>query len=229
MALAGVLWDVDDTLFDHSGAERAGILRHLEAEGLPADGRALGLWHAVAEEVHARFTAGGLTFHEHRRERARRFLGDPDLPDDRADAWFAGYVRRYEESWAAFPDVLPALDALGGYRHGVLSNASLARQERKLIRLGMRDRFSCLLCSDRLGTAKPDPRAFRAACDALGLPPQRVAYVGDRLDLDALGARDAGLHGVWLDRAGTGGDPPPGVHRVRTLADLPGLLRRVTG
>ncbi|MFF4652327.1 HAD family hydrolase [Streptomyces sp. NPDC001380] len=138
-------------------------------------------------------------------------------------------MRCCEEFWAAFPDALPALDALGGYRHGVLSNASLARQERKPVRPGMRDRFSCLPCSDRLGTARPDPRAFRAACDALGLPPQRVAYVGDRLDLDALGARDAGRHGVRRDRAGTGGDPPPGVHRVRTLADLPGLPRRVTG
>ncbi|WP_055585586.1 HAD family hydrolase [Peterkaempfera griseoplana] len=233
MALAGVLWDVDDTLFDYAGAERAGILRHLTDEGLLADEQALGRWRQVMEEVYARFVAGELTFLEHRRERARRFLDAPDLPDDRADAWFAGYVRAYEAAWRAFPDVLPALEALdaldGSLAHGVLSNSSVVHQERKLRRLGLRDRFSCLLCSAELGFAKPDPRAFAAACEALGLPPHQVAYVGDRLDLDALGARDAGLHGIWLDRGGAGGDTPEGVHRIGGLAELPALLQRVVG
>ncbi|MGA5704276.1 HAD family hydrolase [Peterkaempfera bronchialis] len=228
MALAGVLWDVDDTLFDYTGAERTGILRHLTTEGLLADEQALGRWRTVMEEVYTRFEAGELTWPEHRRERARRFLDDPLLSDDHADAWFAGYVRHYEDAWCLFPDVLPALEALDGrYRHGVLSNSSLVHQERKLRRLGLRARFDCLLCCDGLGFAKPDPRAFTAACDTLGLPPHRIAYVGDRLDADALGARDAGLHGIWLDRTGTAEEPPDGVHRIRTLADLPARLRLI--
>ncbi|WP_084693153.1 HAD family hydrolase [Actinomadura atramentaria] len=64
---------------------------------------------------------------------------------------------------------------------------------------------------------------FAAACAALGLPPRRVAYVGDRLDTDARGALRAGLHGVWLDRSGAG--PDAGVPRITTLADLPDLIR----
>lgn len=53
--------------------------------------------------------------------------------------------------------------------------------------------------------------------------------MGDKLGTDARGARDAGLHGVWLDRSGTGGAPPEGVHRVLGLDGVAPLVRRLGG
>ncbi|MGW3245951.1 HAD family hydrolase [Streptomyces sp. NPDC001070] len=226
MSIRAVLWDIDDTIFDYSGAERAGALRHLEAEGLlgafGGEEPALRTWREVMETHYERFVAGELTFAEHRRERARAFLGD-SLGDAEADAWFAAYYVHYEAAWAAFPDVVPTLDALTpGYRHGLLSNSSTAHQERKLARLGLRERFECLVCSLELGHAKPAPEAFLGACEALGLPPEEVAYVGDKADTDARGADAAGLYGVWLDR--TGSVTAPDLRRITGLAELPALL-----
>jgi putative hydrolase of the HAD superfamily len=232
VAIRAVLWDVDDTLFDYSGAERAGALMYFQAEGLlPALGgaeRALRLWREVMEIHYARFLAGELTFQEQRRERARAFLGRP-LDDAEADAWFDGYRVHYEGAdWSAFPDVLPALDALTpGYRHGVLSNSSALQQEPKLRTIGLGDRFECLLCSAELGHAKPAPEAFLAACGVLGLPPQEVAYVGDQPDTDARGADAAGLLGVWLDRTGCGAGAPD-VRRITGLGQLAAMLSGVT-
>lgn len=229
MPIRAVLWDVDDTLFDHSGADRAGVLSHLRAEGLIASEEegeaALERWRTVMEEQYARFVAGELEYHEHRRARARLFLDTP-LSDDEADAWFSRYVAHYEAAWTLFPDVLPALRALTpGYRHGVLSNSYAAGQERKLRTLGVREHFETLLCSAELGCAKPAPEAFALACAALDLPPEQVAYVGDRHDLDARGADAAGLYGIWLDRVGTVvGAEVEGLRRVTTLAALPTLL-----
>jgi putative hydrolase of the HAD superfamily len=74
------------------------------------------------------------------------------------------------------------------------------------------------------GVGKPDPRMFRHACHMLGVAPSEAAYVGDELDVDARGARDAGLVGVWLDRHGTGRCPKD-VPAVRSLDELPDLLR----
>jgi putative hydrolase of the HAD superfamily len=227
--IRAVLWDIDDTIFDYTGAERDGALAHFEAEGLLSayggSEQALGLWREVMEFHYDRFLAGELTFAEQRRERARDFLGRRSMDDAEADAWFAGYRAHFEASAAtAFPDVLPALNTLTpAYRHGVLSNSSVAQQEPKLRRLGLRDRFECLLCSDELGHAKPAPEAFLAACDALGLPPREVAYVGDKPDTDARGADAAGLFGVWLDRAGRT-PAPPDLRRITDLGQLPGLL-----
>ncbi|MFD8074438.1 HAD family hydrolase [Streptomyces sp. NPDC059718] len=226
MPIRAVLWDIDDTIFDYSGAERAGALRHLEAEGLlgafGGEERALRTWREVMETHYARFLTGELTFTEHRRERVRALLG-PTVGDAAADAWFAAYYVHFEAAWAVFPDVVPALEALTpGYRHGLLSNSSTAHQERKLARLGLRDRFECLVCSQELGHAKPAPAAFLGACRALGLPPAEVAYVGDKADTDARGADAAGLYGVWLDR--TGSVTAPDLRRITGLAELPALL-----
>jgi putative hydrolase of the HAD superfamily len=49
--------------------------------------------------------------------------------------------------------------------------------------------------------------------------------VGDRLDLDAIGARDAGMVGVWLNRTGpAGGALPSDVAMITSLELLPELL-----
>ncbi|MFF3560178.1 HAD family hydrolase [Streptomyces sp. NPDC002574] len=226
MPIRAVLWDIDDTIFDFSAAEHAGVLVHLRNEGLLSafddEDRAAARWREVMELHYERFLAGEITLAEQRRERVRAFVG-PDVTDEAADAWFAAYYVHYEAAWTAFPDVVPALDALTpGYRHGLLSNSATAHQERKLARLGLRDRFEFLLCSQELGYAKPAPQAFWAACQALGLPPSEVAYVGDKADTDARGANAAGLHGVWLDRTGT--VTASDLRRITGLDQLPALL-----
>ncbi|WP_194820386.1 HAD family hydrolase [Nocardia sp. XZ_19_385] len=229
MTVRAVLWDVDDTLFDYSGSDRAGVLRHLEVEGLleaqGGAGPAVRRWQAIMEAEFVRFLAGEVDIFEHRRCRARVFLG-VELSDDEADAWFNRYIAHYQDCWTLFPDAAEALVALEPLvRQAVLSNSSVVNQERKLQTLGIRSHFEAVLCADELGHAKPDAAAFHAACAALDLPPADVAYVGDRLDIDALGARDAGLTAVWLDRAGSGVSLPTGVLTIAGLAELPKLLQ----
>ncbi|MEV5429387.1 HAD family hydrolase [Streptomyces sp. NPDC052701] len=230
MSIRAVVWDVDDTLFDYTTADRAGMRAHLAAEGLlDAYGtaeQALALWREATHRHWARFSAGETTFEGQRRDRVRTFL-EARLSDDEADAWFRRYVAHYEAAWALFPDVLPVLDALAAsHRHAVLSNSSLTVQDRKLRVLGVHDRFETILCAAELGVSKPEAGAFLAACEALGLPPHQVAYVGDHPEIDGRGAADAGLLSVWIDRttAYADGDPAGGPHRIASLAELPSLL-----
>ncbi|GLF98956.1 HAD family hydrolase [Streptomyces yaizuensis] len=226
MTIRAVLWDIDDTIFDYGGADHAGMEQHLLAEGLAdgftSDGQALRRWKELTAIHWARFSAGETDWPGQRRDRVRGFIGHA-LSDAEADDWFGRYLVHYEAAWALFPDVLPALDALGGYRHALLSNSSLTVQRPKLAALGVADRFEAVVCAVELGISKPEAEAFRSACRTLGLPPEQVAYVGDEPDIDARGATDAGLMGIWLDRADTGGRP--GLTRVTDLAQLPALLR----
>ncbi|MFC7932180.1 HAD family hydrolase [Streptomyces cinereoruber] len=228
MVIRAVLWDIDDTIFDYATADTAGMRGHLAAEGL-LEGfgtveAALDRWRELTVLHWRRFEREGGDFLDQRRDRVRDFLGRPELTPDEADAWFDRYVVHYEAAWALFPDTVPVLDLLArDYRHAVLSNSSIRNQERKLRVLGVRDRFEAVLCAAELGVAKPAPEAFHAACTALGLPPHQVAYVGDQPDIDARGAVEAGLMGVWLDRADTGGRPE--LERITELGQLPGLLR----
>jgi FMN phosphatase YigB (HAD superfamily) len=56
------------------------------------------------------------------------------------------------------------------------------------------------VAAHELGIGKPDPRIFRHACDLAGVLPSQVLHIGDDLDLDVRGAREAGLHAAWLRR-----------------------------
>ncbi|WP_369193548.1 HAD family hydrolase [Streptomyces djakartensis] len=230
MSIRAVVWDVDDTLFDYTSADRIGMRAHLLAEGLLDDygtaEQALARWRDITDRQWARFAAGEATFEAQRRDRVRVFL-DRELTDEEADAWFRRYITHYEAAWSLFPDVLPVLDALAAtHRHAVLSNSSLHVQDRKLRALGVHDRFESILCAAELGVSKPEAGAFLAACEALALPPHEVAYVGDHPEIDGRGAADAGLLSVWIDRGGRYAtiDPPAGPHRIASLAELPSVL-----
>ncbi|MEU1007339.1 HAD family hydrolase [Streptomyces sp. NPDC088810] len=234
MTIRAVVWDVDDTLFDYTTADREGMRAHLVAEGLlvgyDSPEQALVRWREITERQWARYAAGECSFQDQRRDRVRVFLGT-DMTDAEADAWFQRYVGHYEAAWSIFPDVLPALEALAvSHRHAVLSNSSIAVQEHKLRTLGLLDRFESVLCAAELGVSKPDPGAFLASCEALGLSPHEVAYVGDHPEIDGRGAAEAGLLSVWIDR-GTGVVQAVGevvCRRISTLAELPALVRADT-
>ncbi|MFR9795766.1 HAD family hydrolase [Streptomyces sp. MS06] len=230
MSIRAVVWDVDDTLFDYTTADREGMRAHLSAEGLLGGGEtvqaALGRWREVTHRQWARFSAGETSFEGQRRDRVRVFLGR-ELTDAEADDWFRRYLRHYETAWSLFPDVLPALDALAAsHRHAVLSNSSLHVQDPKLRALGVHGRFETILCAAELGVSKPEARAFHAACEALRLAPHQVAYVGDHPEIDGRGAAEAGMLSVWIDRDGvhTPGDGPGGPRRIASLAELPAIV-----
>ncbi|WP_037908818.1 HAD family hydrolase [Actinacidiphila yeochonensis] len=237
MPVRGVLFDVDDTLVDFSGAEESAVAAHLAALGLlgafPDAAGALALWREVAEPAYARFLSGELTFTGQRRARVRAFLSHlgqstDRLPDDDADAWFADYETRHRAAWAAFPDAEPVLARLvSGHRLGVVSNSSSATQRRKLGQVGLLPYLeAAIVCSDEYGEAKPAAGIFRAGCARLGLRPDEVAYVGDHYTIDGVGAREAGLRAFWLDRAGSGVPVEDGVRVISSLAELPAALAR---
>ncbi|MBL1108195.1 HAD family hydrolase [Streptomyces sp. 5-8] len=234
MTIRAVVWDVDDTLFDYTTADREGMRAHLAVEGLLAGyatpEEALLRWREITDRQWARYAAGECSFRDQRRDRVRVFLGTA-LADTECDAWFQRYIGHYEAAWSLFPDVLPALDALAaGHRHAVLSNSSITVQEHKLRTLGILDRFEAVLCAAELGVSKPDAGAFLAACEALGLPPHEVAYVGDHPEIDGRGAAEAGLLSVWIDRgtARVRAAEEAVAHRISTLAELPALIRADT-
>ena len=83
-----------------------------------------------------------------------------------------------------------------GLRLGVVANAwpEPARlTRRRIAELGVAERVDAIVLADEVGARKPDPRIFAPALEALGVAPGEAVYVGDRLDVDVLGASRAGL------------------------------------
>ena len=130
-----------------------------------------------------------------------------------------------------YPDAGPCLAELrrAGYRVGLVANQP-AWIEDALARLFDVD---VIAASERLGVAKPSPAFFARVAELMELPPERIAYVGDRLDNDVLPARGAGMLAVFLRRGPWGmlharrSDAARADVRLDSLADLPAALRAV--
>ena len=207
--ISTVLFDLDDTLFAHRKAVEDGVLAHLRATGIPGHSGSAARWTELEELHYSRYLAGELDYLGQRRARARDFLTDFGIvlvDDAAAEEWFEHYLHSYRAAWTLHEDALPALDALRSYRLGIITNGVTHFQQPKLDRLGLTPYFEHIVTSGDFGAVKPDPSIFLHACEVFGVEPADAAYVGDRLHTDAIGAANAGLAGIWLDRAGAAGD-----------------------
>ncbi len=223
--VSGVLFDLDDTLFDHRGAADRGVRTWLSGLGL--DGMLedhVERWFVLETFHHERFQRREISHVDQRRARIRAFLPGWDLADDAvADDVFAGYLACYRAAWSAFADAATALEqALGaGLVVGILTNGDQSIQETKVRRTGLASYGVPVYASSSLPAAKPDPRAFHHACADLGVDPGGVVMVGDSLRHDIEGAHAAGMAGVLIDRIGRyRADEVRGVSQVRSLAEL---------
>lgn len=190
------------------------------------------LWEQITDEHVARVVAGELAYADMHVRRTQAFLAEIGISGSATD--IAAFEQRrthmLRRSWRLFDDVLPCLEWLtaAGVRIAAVTNASGAHQRDKLASLGLTPFFDHIAIAGELGFAKPDPVMFHTVCFALGCEPTEAVHVGDKLTTDAVGARDAGLAAVWLNRdghAGTGSsEPPAGIHVLTSLRDLPELL-----
>jgi putative hydrolase of the HAD superfamily len=80
-----------------------------------------------------------------------------------------------------------------------------------------------ILDSTVVGVAKPDPRIFELALEALGVPAERAIHVGDTPGADVEGAYAAGVRPVLMDPYDF--HPDLDVDRVASLADVVELVR----
>ncbi|HWJ81959.1 MAG TPA: HAD family hydrolase [Nocardioides sp.] len=226
MAIRGVLFDLDDTLFDHRGAADRGVRTWLAGLGL--DGALddhVERWFALEAFHYERYQSREISHVDQRRARIRAFLPGWDLADDAiADDTFAGYLACYRAAWSAFADAAAAIEAaLGaGLPVGILTNGDQTVQEEKVRRIGLAPYGVPVFASSTLPAAKPKPRAFAAACASLGVDPHGCVMVGDSLHHDVRGATAAGMTAVLVDRYGRYDRRADAadVRRVRSLAEL---------
>jgi len=199
-----ILLDIDDTLIDHTKAEKIasflfGKQYSNEIPDYDADGFSE-RWHKEAEILFQDFLSGKVSFQEHRRKRIRGLFGDYSINDNQADTIFEDYLEHYENSWELFPDVIPFLDRNIGGEFAVVSDGAQNQQELKLKKTGILPLFRFVITTESTGMSKPNPAFFIKACELAASDPAETFYIGNNIKKDAIGAFNAGLNGVWLNR-----------------------------
>lgn len=220
--IKAVCLDIDDTVLDNARSSRQGL------KALVGNDAAWPVWRRTTEEHYARFIAGELEFDLMCRERTKAFFAAFGEQLSDAEARRREHIRMeaMQRAWCIFDDVVPCLEWLraSGLRLATVTNAPGPYQRKKIASVGLSGAFDAVVISGELGIAKPDRRIFAAACRKLDLRPEEVVHVGDRLDVDATAATQAGMHGVWLNRTDQQGVPPRGVRMISGLSELPELV-----
>ena len=204
--LRAILFDLDDTLFDHSHCARAAITAvhgaHACFRAVPFE--AFERTHAGhLEALHRDVLSRARTVDEARLERFRRLLGEAGgeaaVAAGVADQYRTGYV-------AARRAVRGAAAALARLRRRasivVVSNNLLAEQQAKIEECGLAPHIDALVVSEQAGAAKPDPRIFEVALDAASARASEAVMVGDSWPADIAGAHAAGIVPIWFNPLG---------------------------
>ena len=111
---------------------------------------------------------------------------------DRAMAYFNPLRNDVE----VFPEVRPALTTLG--EHYCL--IAVTNGNASLDQIGIKDLFDHVISASGVGVAKPDREIFDVAVDAGGAGAHETLHVGDHPEVDVVGAQNAGLKSVWVNR-----------------------------
>ncbi|MGH7921876.1 MAG: HAD family hydrolase [Candidatus Dormibacteraceae bacterium] len=200
MPIEAVVFDVGETLIDET--------------------RVWGSWADAVDVPRLTFFAalGAVVANGERQHTARIFeLVRPGLTFEAAAA-----ARGTDEAGFTpgdlYPDARPSLRALheAGLQVGIAANqpplAALVLERCDLA-------YDWLLISALERVAKPEPDFFALVARRAGLPPERIAYVGDRVDNDVVPAAAAGLRAVHVRRGPWGvlhaGDPRLAVAALR--------------
>jgi putative hydrolase of the HAD superfamily len=85
-------------------------------------------------------------------------------------------------------------------RIGVVTNGLRATQREKLMACQLIGCIDFLLTSEEARVKKPDPRLFLLALEQAQIRRDAAVVVGDSWTLDVLGAQQAGIRSIWLNR-----------------------------
>jgi putative hydrolase of the HAD superfamily len=225
MPLRGVLFDMDDTLFDHnySTDQALAALRVEESTFTVWAPHELRERHsAMLETLHAEVLSFRLSITEAREE---RFTDAADAPPPPGHALRLADVYRlsYRSSWRP---VAGAIDLLKDLRAdnlaiAIVTNNLVAEQTEKLRACRMDPLIDALITSEEIGVQKPDPHIFRETLTRLGLQPAEAVMVGDAWRADVVGALAADIRPVWFNWRGA---PTPDAN-VEEIAALEPLSR----
>jgi FMN hydrolase / 5-amino-6-(5-phospho-D-ribitylamino)uracil phosphatase len=123
-------------------------------------------------------------------------------------------VALYEEALAVL-ELLAARYTLGALTNG---NADIYKTDAA-------EYFDFAFLAEDIGASKPHPDMFQAALKQTGVPAEDIVHVGDDPDHDIRGARDMGMHTVWVNtrhKAWPGGERAD--REITKLQQLPAAI-----
>ncbi|MGA7924125.1 MAG: HAD family hydrolase [Thermoplasmata archaeon] len=201
------LFDLDDTLYDHTFSCLQGLkvlsrqypaLRGVPSEQLERE------YSAHMERLPLMTLRGALPKEVARMERVRLLFREHGEDISRAEARrrAATYRAACLRSQRAVPGAIQVVRNLAkrGHPIAVVTNNAVRGQRQRLEEIGAAPYVDSLVISGALGFSKPDPRIFQTALQRLDVDASQCTMVGDSWRNDVEGANGVGIRAIWFNR-----------------------------
>ena len=230
--IQAVLFDLDDTLFDHAHCARCALdaVRAAHHHFSAIDPVELEHSHSrILEALHGDVSLGRVPLASARVERFRRLFraAGAEVDDEVAAAAAAGYREAYLQSRRAIAGADALLAAVKTRaRVGIVTNNLREEQLGKLRHCGLDGYVDVLMTTEEAGVLKPDPRIFTMALAKLDCTADEAVMVGDSWAADIVGAQATGIPAIWVN---VHGDPAPddSVPVLRALEPVEDVLELI--
>ena len=226
-----VFLDLDNTILDFTKAERTALSVALAERGVEPTDALLRRYGELNIACWEKLEEGEWTRDEVLVRRFELLFEELGVSVDGAEtnARYEGLL--HHGHWFV-PGAEELLEELApDYDLYLASNGVESVQRSRIASAGIEPYFKGIFISECLGANKPQ-RAFFDACFARipGFDPSRAVMVGDSLTSDIRGGINAGIRTVWLNYNGKPGreDIVPD-YEIRSLGELPALLRKIAG
>lgn len=225
-----LFFDLDHTLWDFETNSQEALLdlysRHQLAERLNAPVHEfLAAYYRINDALWAQYRKGEVSKEALRHLRFQRaFHSFGPLEEETIVQFEAEYMDLAPRKTALMPGTLELLTALKPhYSMHIITNGFAETQSIKLAGSGLDNFFDQVICSDQLGVNKPEAKIFVHAMKSAGAQRKESLMIGDNLQVDVLGARNAGMDQVYYNPQKEAHDQKPSME-VADLRELIPLL-----
>ncbi|MBE5997557.1 MAG: HAD family hydrolase [Lachnospiraceae bacterium] len=218
-----VIFDLDNTLYDCSGTDREVTQEEMaayvrETFGWSAEEYLRRLDDATEELIGIAGCTGSCRNRVIRYQFMMEDAGFPIHPHvmKMYEIYWEGMLRRMKP----YPEVKEVLERLrrSGIRIGVGTDLTAEIQYRKMETLGIIPSIDFLVTSEEASLEKPTEIFFDQCRKKMRCRAEECLFIGDRIDKDYEGAKQAGMQALWLNREGA--EVPEGIEMIRDLTEI---------
>jgi HAD superfamily hydrolase (TIGR01549 family) len=225
--MKAVLFDLDDTLFDHKYSRlkalealqkkyqklRAVSINELEEEHDRLLGAADYCHVPSGELVMADATTQGIS-------KLCAMYGI-NLSIEEEKSVVSLYNQEYIKNRQPVPGSKELLTTLMNYaKLGVIAYGPIEQQKEKLKACQIDDLLDYFIIAENECYKKPSKQLFEVALEKVGVKPNDAVYVGDSWKCDILPAVAVGMRAIWLNRCGEENPNPKIAFEIKTFVDV---------
>ena len=213
--LKAAIFDLDDTIFDHSAVMQTSLEHVAQVHNLPHG--FVPAFLRANQVMWADYERGKLSREKIRFGRMEAALAVIGIPGLDAKTLMEEYFAHYGSQQRLFPGALDCLAKLGCIiKLGIITNGFVDIQRAKLENTGLAELVDVVLISEETGRIKPHPEVFRLALERLGVTSEEAIYIGDSYASDIVGAESAGIQTIWFNPRGA---TPTGDYKGEIVTD----------